>query len=216
LTDLEFKFDNVTDNEAQDYINALNSIPSPSTYEYYTRIKNREIWLDTPICDECETMKIVKRIIDWNREDLGKPIKDRKPIIFYIHSYGGDLDICYSIIDAIQASKTPVWGVNMGSAYSSAAMIFISCHKRFGFHKSSILFHKGSGAFQGTAQEVEESVKSYQRQVSKISDLIKDFTKYTKKEIKDNIDKDWYVYIDEAISKGACDKVISSFDDILR
>ena len=75
----------------------------------------------------------------WNRYDeVHKiPIKDREPIKIYIDSNGGNLNDTFTMIDAISMSKTPVWTICTGAAYSGGFFTFIAGHKRIAYNHDS-------------------------------------------------------------------------------
>ena len=88
----------------------------------------------------------------WNRVDdeNNVPIEKRAPIKIYIDSNGGDLDATFTMIDAISLSKTPVWTINIGCAYSGGFFTFIAGHKRFTYPHGTFLYHEG---YTGTAAD---------------------------------------------------------------
>ena len=192
-----------------------DALPSGLSFEYYHGLKNRELWLDTDVELEEGVLAISRQIIRWNREDKDLPVSKRRPIVLYCFSYGGDLDVCNSIIDLIKTSKTPVFGVNVGRCMSAAAYIFICCHKRFAFPHSYFLFHQGSGVVGGTASEMKSQMDNYQRQVNELTTLMSENTKYSAEEIKKSITTEWYVNSNEAIANGVCDKVVTSLDELI-
>lgn len=187
-------------------------LPSPDLLRYYTDAKDRIIWIDDEICED--TLLIVKQIMAWNREDKGKPIEERTPIKLYFFSPGGDLDVNNALIDIIDYSKTPIWGINISRCCSAAAFIFLSCHKRFMLPHAFFLFHQGSGNFSGSYQEINSAVEEYQQQVEELSVQMLKHTKYTEEEVLEKIVGEWYIRKQEAIEKGVCDKVIESLDEI--
>lgn len=93
---------------------------------------NRQLTLFDEV-DDYEAENIIYQITKWNREDKGKPIEQRKPIIFSIYSLGGSVPAGLAIIDFIRASITPVYTVNVGVCYSMAFHIFIAGKKRISF-----------------------------------------------------------------------------------
>lgn len=191
------------------------SVPSGSTYEYYMGLLSREIWLDTNVDVDEGTLLVIKQILRWNKEDKDIPQNKRKPIILYCFSFGGDLDVCNSIIDVIRLSKTPVYTVNVGRCMSAAAYIFITGHKRFILPHSYFLFHQGSNTVGGTASEMKAQMDNYNKQVEDLSELMKLYTKYDDEKIKTNITSEWYVRANEALENGVCDKLIKSLDEII-
>lgn len=188
-------------------------LPEPGLLLYYKDLDHRTLWLDTEVNDF--TMYLGRHIIDWNREDKGKPIEDRIPIRIMFMSVGGDLSVNNSICDIISLSETPVIGVNCGIAYSAACFIYLACHKRYAFPNSEFLIHSGSGGFEGTYDQVVSAVVNYQNQVDKLASYIMDRTKITQEEIEQNFMSDWYVSSEEALDKGICEKLITSLDEII-
>mgnify|MGYP002508423245 FL=1 len=138
---------------------ANQSLPDPELRNFYLDLENRTFWLDNEVTPYL--LELARYIVRWNREDKRAPIKKRKPIRIFIFSPGGDLETYRSIADVIRLSKTPVIGINMGVAYSAAAMIFLSCHYRLMLPSASVLFHKGSGKLGGSFNEVYAAMIEY-------------------------------------------------------
>lgn len=193
--------------------NAENlSLPDPALLSYYQNLDNRTIWIDSEVDDI--TLELEKFIMNWNREDLGKPIKERVPITILFHSPGGDLDINNSLVDTITLSKTPVIGVNCGIAYSAACFIFLACHKRYTFPNGEFLLHRGSGSFGGTYDAVVSAILNYQEQINRLGEFVLSRTNISEEEFNENFANEWYLSADEAIEKGLCSKKIKSLDEI--
>lgn len=127
-------------------------LPDPSLTLYYQNLDKRIIWLDAEVDETC--LDIIRNILRWNQEDKGKPTAERTPIRLFFFSPGGDLEVNNALIDTITLSETPIWGINVGRCYSSAAYIFLACHKRLCLANAQLLLHQGSGAFSGTYQEI--------------------------------------------------------------
>lgn len=191
-------------------------LPDPKLLNYYEDLQQRIIWIDDEITEEL--LEVVRLIVRWNAVDdaAGLPVEKRNPIKLFFFSPGGNLDVNYTVYDAIKMSRTPVIGVNCGQCASAAAYIFLGCHKRYMFDHAYFLFHQGSGAFQGSYGELANQMKDYQSQVKELSSLLIDNTKYTVDEVGEKIVTEWYVRRDEALEKGIVSKVISDFGEILR
>jgi ATP-dependent Clp protease protease subunit len=141
---------------------------------------------------------IVNLAASWNRhlvigeidEDLGNavevsirfynqmddeeniPIEERKPILIFINSPGGSLDATFTMIDAIKMSKTPVYTINIGCAYSGGFFTFIAGHKRFAYPQSSFLFHEGAVNMGGDAGKFQNFSSFYKRQLELLKKLV--------------------------------------------
>lgn len=188
-------------------------LPNPDLLSYYKDLEKRHIWLEEEINED--TLEIIRKIIEWNREDLNKEIADRVPIKLFFFSPGGDIDVNYALIDTIRMSKVPVYGVNIGRCCSAAAYIYLSCHKRYVLPHSYFIFHQGSGRFEGSYAEIASQIEDYQSQVAELAIFMKDRTLYTEEEITDNIVTEWYVRKDEALEKGICHEIVTDISVLL-
>lgn len=187
-------------------------LPDPELRNFYIDLDNRTFWLDEEITPFL--LELTRYIIYWNKEDKEIPIEQRKPIRILIFSPGGDLETYRSISDIIQLSETPIIGINMGIAYSAAAMIFLSCHTRLMLPSASVLFHKGSSQMSGSFNEVCSAMYEYQKQVEELSHIIEQKTTYTAEEIEDNMSGDWYIRAQEALERGVCHKIIDNIEEL--
>ena len=189
-------------------------IPDRDLLFYYKFAKDRIFFIDYEITGEL--MLPIKEIIRINIEDANIPVEKRKPIIICIQSYGGDLDITYTFIDICAASKTPIYTVNMGVAMSAGLLLLLAGHKRFALSHSQAMIHSGSAGFSGTFEQIEESQKSYQKQVAQMREYILSRTNIEPKLFSRNKTKDWYISVDDQIKYGIVDKVITSLDEVFK
>lgn len=187
-------------------------LPDPELRNFYIDLDNRTFWLDDEVTPFL--LELTRYIIYWNKEDKEVPIEQRKPIRILIFSPGGDLETYRSISDIIQLSKTPIVGINMGVAYSAAAMIFLSCHTRLMLPSASVLFHKGSSQMSGSFNEVCSAMYEYQKQVEELSHIIEQKTTYTAEEIEDNMSGDWYIRAQDALEHGVCHKIVDNIEEL--
>lgn len=189
------------------------ALPDPGLLNFYQEMEDRIIWLDRTV-DE-DTVEIGKKILRWNMEDRNKKPKKVKPIILLIFSYGGDLDVCNSLIDIIEGSTTPIYGVNMGIAASAACFIYLACHKRFMLPRASFLIHRGSGGYQGTYEQVLAQIVDYQNSIELIVNLVKERTTYSEQEIEEKISTEWYIRQEEALKYGVAHQVVKNLNEVL-
>ena len=179
-------------------------------------ITNHEA-IEREICigafDPVMASDIISRIRFYNALDdkEGLSPEDRKPIKLIIDSCGGDLTACFSIIDAIELSKTPVHAYVIGNALSCGFLLTINCHKRFGYAHSTYLFHKGSAGIQGTADQVKSFTKYYDEvQLSQIKDFVLTKTNITPKKYKSIEKDDYYISAKEALKLGVIDEILGA------
>lgn len=188
-------------------------LPDPSLLTYYRNLEDRVLWLDTEV-DET-WLEFIRNIVNWNKEDSGVDIEDRKPIKLMLYSYGGDLDINNAFIDVIRSSRTPVWAINVGQSCSAACFISVACHKRFAFKHSSYLIHQGGGHFEGDYRQIISAVSEYQRKIEYLAGYLLESTTIPEDVLMENIIDEWYVTAEDALKWGICDKIVDSIEEIL-
>lgn len=149
----------------------------------------------------------------WNRYDElnNIPIEERQPIKIYIDSCGGSLTDSFTIIDAIKLSKTPVWTINMGCAYSGGFFIFISGHKRIAYPHSSFLFHEGSTSSGGTAGQFANYAQFYKKQLDCLKDIVLKNSNISEEEYQDIRKDDIWYDAQEGLEKEFVDEIAESF-----
>lgn len=145
----------------------------------------------------------------FNRVDQEKKIdvNKRTPIKIYIDSNGGNLEACFTIIDAITMSKTPVWTINIGKAYSAGFFIFITGHKRFAYPNSSFLFHEGSTGIYQDANKFKNYADFYKQQLERLRAITLKHTQIEPEEYDKHVKDDWWFNVDEALKYGVTDKI---------
>ena len=174
-------------------------LPSPELLNFYKDVQNRSLWIGDV---DDGLLEHIKLILCWNKEDAGKQKDERKPIKLFIHSYGGNADVCFSLISLIKISKTPIYTINMGMAASAGALIFISGHKRFAMDGSAALIHQGSTSVDGTAGQVLAASKAYTDLLKKMQAFILENTKITKAVYNKNKKDDWTILSDKFVEYG--------------
>ena len=147
----------------------------------------------------------------WNQKDKNIPVDEREPIKLIIDSPGGFLTDSLTIIDAIKLSKTPVYGICTGCAYSGGFFIFISCDERFAYPHASFLFHEGATSNGGTSGQFQNYAAFYKKQLDQLKDIVVSNTKITAEEYKEIKKDDIWYDVNEAIEKGIVDQIMEEF-----
>lgn len=188
-------------------------LPAPELVTFWKDENERVFWIEDEIDDNL--FEFSKQIIRINREDKGIPIGERKPIKIFIDSPGGVLETTLAFVGLVGLSKTPIWTINAGAAYSAAGLILMSGHKRFAMPNSQALIHSGSGQVGGTYEQTTEQMKNYKQLVDKMKDFILSKTKIELKLFNKNKSKDWFFTTDEMLQHGLVDKIVDDLDEIL-
>lgn len=137
-----------------------------------------------------------------------------KPVRLYICSEGGDTDLGFAIIDAMESLKqngTPIHTVCVGRCSSMASLILAAGTKgkRYSYPSARIMIHKPfyeetpDGSIKGIEiykNELEISINSY-------IDALVNFTGKEKREINKALKHDNFMSAKEAIDFGLIDKI---------
>ncbi len=170
-------------------------------------LQQRKLFLNTEIT-QGSVDEIVHAILQYNREDAGLAPEQRKPILLYICSNGGEVDAGYSLIDVIETSKTPVYTINLGYWYSMAFIIGIAGHKRFATRNSKILCHDGMSMVYASGSKAQDQMDFYKRLEARTKAHILKYTKISEELYQNKVRYEWYVFADEAKELGIIDSII--------
>lgn len=188
-------------------------LPDPELLMIYQNYEKRIIWLDS-VVDEY-WLEFAKKIIAWNAEDKGMPIEERKPIKLFFFSPGGSLEVNNTLIDTIRLSQTKIVGINMGTALSAGAFIYLACHERLTMPRATFLLHSGSAEnISGTAEQIQSYNAQYKKQVKQLKDWLIECG-LPKKTVDSKMRGEWFFDSKEAIKLGVAHKIIESLDDVV-
>lgn len=185
-------------------------LPDPVLRSMYLDEQDRIYRLDHQLTDS--DLDLVDMILKCNKEDKGKPVEDRVPIKVYISSPGGDVVTLWSIIQAIQYSKTPVYTVNISFAYSAAAEILVAGHKRYSMPGTQTMFHRGSAFYGGEQSTVESQKKHFDKLEDKLRDFLLSHTKISPRAYKKNASSDIYYDEQDCLDNGVIDEILTDYD----
>lgn len=176
--------------------------------EYYQCFNDRNLLIG-PIDDEI-AIAVDSVIRFWNKadEEANIPINERKPIKLYLNSPGGYLTSTFTMIDAIKMSKTPVYTIAIGEAYSGGFFTFLAGHKRYAYPHASFLYHEGATANGGDANKFRNFAKFYEVQLEQLKQVVLNNSKVTEEEYNRHIKDDWWLTAEEAFEYGIVDEII--------
>lgn len=204
----EFNLDNLVDALAE---NVKDDIKTFEDVINLDGAVNREVYVGDICSGLGQTVEGYIRF--WNKYDDKRniPIEDRKPIKIYIDSNGGCLSDTFTMIDAIKLSKTPVWTICTGAAYSGGFFTFIAGHRRFAYDHASFLYHEGATSTGADAGKFRNYAEFYQKELEQLKEVTLKYTKITPEEYKEHIKDDWWMTADEALKYGVCDEIAKEF-----
>jgi ATP-dependent Clp protease protease subunit len=183
--------------------------------DFFSRLSRRQIFWNEEVDDGIVDFGM--QIIKWNQEDKDMPIEQRKPIRIYINSDGGSLNAIMNFIDVIKLSKTPIYTIAMGRAYSAGGLLLMGGHqgKRFVFNNTTILIHDGSSGAMGDTGKVIDNLKFTEKQEERVKKYILSNTKITQKLYEKNYRSDWWLFSEECIELGIADFIVTDLEQIM-
>ncbi len=193
--------------------NIIDTLSSLQERVWANQLSQKEILINGEIKEDL-IEKAVIHILNFNTIDDQQEaiVKDyvRSPIIVYINSIGGLLDEAFSLISAIESSKTPVITYGLGKCYSSGFLILLSGHYRVVQKYTNLMYHQGSAGFIGEFGKHMEYVEQYRICQSKVEKYVLEKTKIKKTKL-DQIFKnktDWYIEPEEALKLKIIDEIV--------
>lgn len=169
----------------------------------------RKLYLDQEIMPDIGR-EILERIQFWNAEDeFNKtPVDERIPIQIYIDCPGGCLTTSLLILDAVKMSKTPVYTIVTGKAYSGGFFIAIAADKKMAYPNATFLFHEGSAIMEGDAHKISQQAEFYKKyQLRQLKNHVISSTGITKTIYGEHAKDDWYFGAQKALELKVIDEI---------
>lgn len=186
-------------------------------YFYIKEYRERKQFL-TDTIDSMSVEDVCKAIMQYNKDDYGLDPEQRKPITLYLDTPGGEVSAGLKLIDTIQASKTPVHIVNMGSCFSMGFMIYVAGHRRVASRNAIFLMHDGSIDASGTTSKTRDLMEFSDRLDGRLKNLVLAMTKIPAELYDEKARKEWYMFAEEAKELGVVDEIIGvdcEMDDVI-
>ena len=180
---------------------------------YLNDLKQRKLFLTSDI-DQLAVSDIVKHIMQFNKEDNGISVENRRPILLYIASNGGEVDSGFELIDIIRSSKTPVHTINLGYQYSMGFLIGLAGHKRFAMPNAKFLMHDGSNFVYNSGAKAQDQMEFQRKVEERVKRYILSRSNVTSDEYDSKLRVEWYLFADEAKDRGFVDYIIGRDCDI--
>lgn len=147
------------------------------------------------------------RFYNLKDEENGYEINQRTPIKIYINTFGGSLLSALTIIDSIKMSKTPVYTINIGTAYKEGFYIFLAGHVRYSYKRASFLLDKNLGRTEDLVQTNNYN-EFCEKQKEELKDILFDKTQIEEKDYE-NKKESWWITSDEAYHYDICNEIIN-------
>jgi ATP-dependent Clp protease, protease subunit len=179
------------------------------SYDIYSRLlKDRIIFIDGEIHDVTADL-VVAQLLFLESQD---PERD---ISVYINSPGGSVTAGLAIYDTVQYIKSDVQTFCLGQAASMGALLLTcgSKGKRFCMPSARVLIHQPWGGVQGQARDIGIQAKEIIRLKRMIISHFAAHTGKSEKVIEKDLERDYFMSADEAVTYGLVDKVLVRGED---
>lgn len=139
---------------------------------------------------------------------------ERTPIKIYINTNGGMLDEAFSLISAIDASRTPVQTIALGKAWSAGFLILLAGHHRACQKYSSLMYHQGSAGINDNFGKMIEYATHWGKTQDRVEEYVAERTKVKAKKLRHifHHKTDWYVTPKQALKHGIVDDILGVTD----
>ncbi len=177
---------------------------SERAYDIYSRLlKDRIIFLGGEVSDDMADL-IVAELLFLESQDPAQDIQ------LYINSPGGSVTAGLAIYDTMQYVKPDVATICIGQAASMGALLLTAGApgKRFSLPNSRIMIHQPLGGFRGQATDIEIHAKEILSLKERLIDIMAKHTGAEKKNLRKDMERDYFLSADEAKNYGIIDSVI--------
>jgi ATP-dependent Clp protease protease subunit len=174
------------------------------SYDIYSRLlKDRIVFLDGEINDLTADL-VVAELLFLDGQDTEKDIN------LYINSPGGSVTAALAIYDTMQYVKCDVQTICLGQAASMGALILTggAPGKRMVLPSSRVLIHQPWGGAQGQARDIGIQAKEIIRLKKLTIDYFARHTGKTVEQVALDMERDFYLSADDAISYGVADTIL--------
>lgn len=185
-------------------------LADPDAIATHKLLESRVCWLNSMVDENLQVIQ--RQIILWNFEDFGLKPEERKPIKLIIFNYGGDAEVCASMVDTMLCSTTPVWTFNVGIAASAGSYIFLAGSRRFMTKRAYTMIHQGGATFSGDAGKMENTQAAYAKMLKDWADYILERTEIPAATLKKKKNDDWYIYLDDCLKYKIATDVLDNLD----
>lgn len=174
-------------------------------YDIYSRLlKERIIFLGTDVNAHTANL-IVAQLLFLQNEDPKADIK------LYINSPGGSVYDGMAIYDTIQHIKNDVSTVGIGLQASMGAFLLSSGTKgkRYLLPHARVMIHQPSAGTRGKVSDMEIDLKQSLELRKELNEILAKNTGQKLSKIEKDVDRDYWMNAEEAVTYGIADKVIS-------
>ncbi len=171
---------------------------------YSMLLRQRIVFLGQEVDDQVANL-IISQMLYLEALD---PDRD---IALYINSPGGLAYGGMAIYDVIQHVKPDVSTICVGMGMSAAAMVLCggAPGKRFALPSARIMIHQGSAGTRGAPSDMEIQLREVLALTHRMADIIAHHSGRRVEDVQHDIDRDYFMTPEEAVSYGLIDGIIT-------
>lgn len=174
--------------------------------DLYSRLLGaRIIFLNTEINDASANL-LVAQLMHLEADD------QLSDIALYINSPGGDMHALFAILDTMDFVGPDVATICVGQAASAAAVVLAAGApgKRYVLPNARVLIHQPHGGMQGQSTDLERAVAEMVELRRRMVHVLVERTGQPEERINVDIDRDYILRGDKAVTYGLVDHVLTS------
>jgi ATP-dependent Clp protease, protease subunit len=183
------------------------ALPAPAIVE--KALFNARVVMLTGEVNDIQARRVTERLFALAAEN-------DNPITFVISSPGGHVESGDMIHDAIKFVKPRVRMLGTGWVASAGALIYCAADRadRFCLPNTRFLLHEPRGGIGGMASDVEIQAREILRMRERLNRIFAEATGQPMERIKKDIDRDYWMLADEAVSYGLVGRVVRNQSEI--
>jgi ATP-dependent Clp protease protease subunit len=139
-------------------------------------------------------------------------MRTKEPIFLFINSGGGNILAGGRIIDAMTASRRPIYTVNVSLAASMGAIIFSYGEQRFCLEHSITMLHDASMEWSGDAAMLASRLSIFNALMHSYNVHLAQETGLSVEQVEEREHIEWWISPAECIRSHLCTAVISLND----
>lgn len=175
-------------------------------YDIFTRLlKERIIFISGEINDSTAD-SVIAQLLYLESEN------SQADIHVYINSPGGSVSAGLAIYDTMEFIGCDIQTICIGQASSMAAILFAAGTKgkRMILPSARVMIHQPWGGVSGQATDIKIQAKEILRNKELIISYLQHKTGQTQKQLRLDLERDYYMDAKEAIAYGIADKILTS------
>ena len=164
--------------------------------------------------DDEKVAEIVHAILYLNETNRELPDDKKKPLEFYISTYGGNADDMFALYDVMRQvrEETEIHTIGMGKVMSAGVLLLAAGTKgkrKIG-KNCRVMIHSAMAGSHGSLPNLINEMEALQDLQESYIDALADETSMTKEDIKNMLERKVNVYLsaEEAVKLGIADIII--------